>query len=71
MDMMSSIRECTGRVLEEIARAERVNIPSIAAHLGERNMIVYQAIGWLAREGRIRFVQDGNQVYVSLADHGK
>lgn len=71
MDMMSNIRECTGRVLAEVARSERINILSIAGHLGERSLVVYQSIGWLAREGRIRFLQEGNQVYISLAENGK
>ncbi|MGA2377850.1 MAG: winged helix-turn-helix domain-containing protein [Spirochaetia bacterium] len=65
MDMMSSIQECAGRVLNEIARSEKVNILSIASHLGERSLIVYQSIGWLAREGRIRYLQEGSQVYVA------
>ena len=71
MDMMSSIRECTGRVLDEVARSEKINILSVAEHLGERSMVVYQSIGWLAREGKIRYLQEGNQVYISLAENGK
>ena len=71
MDMMSSIQECAGRVLNEIARSEKVNILSIASHLGERSLIVYQSIGWLAHGGRIRYLQEGNQVYVALVDDGK
>jgi hypothetical protein len=67
MDMMNSIKDCTERVLTELTRSERVNLLSIAGHLGERSMIVYQSIGWLAHEGRIDFLQEGNQVYVSLA----
>ena len=71
MDMMSSIRDCTGRVLDEITRAERVNILRIAGHLGERSLVVSQSIGWLAREGRIRFLQEGNQVYICRAENRK
>ncbi len=71
MDMVSSVKECAERVLHEIARADKVNILSIAGHLGERSLIVYQSIGWLAHEGRIRYLQEGNQVYVSLADNGQ
>jgi hypothetical protein len=71
MDMMNSIKECTERVLNELARLERVNLLSMAEHLGERSMIVYQSIGWLAREGRIRFLQEGNQVYISLTKEDK
>ncbi len=68
MDMVSSVKDCAERVLHEIARTDKINILSIAGHLGERNLLVYQSIGWLAHEGRIRFLQEGNQVYVSLAD---
>jgi hypothetical protein len=71
MDMMNSIKECTERVLHELARSERVNLLNMAEHLGERSMIVYQSIGWLAREGRIRFLQEGNQVYISLTKEDK
>ena len=71
MDMANSVKECAERVLNEIARSERVNVLSFAGHLGERSLIVYQSIGWLAREGRIRYLQEGNQVYISLAENGK
>jgi len=71
MDMVNSVKECAERVLNEIARSERVNVLSIAGHLGERSLIVYQSIGWLAREGRIRYLQEDNQVYISLAENGK
>jgi hypothetical protein len=71
MDMISNIKECTRRVLDDIARSEKVNILSLAGHLGERSLIVYQSVGWLAREGRIRFLQEGNQVYISLTESRK
>jgi hypothetical protein len=71
MDMMSTIKDCTERVLTELTRSERINLLSIAGHLGERSMIVYESIGWLAHEGRINFQQEGNQVYVSLAKDGQ
>jgi len=71
MDMISSIHDCAGRLLDELARSEKVNVLSIAGHLGERSMIVYQSIGWLACQGRIRYLQEGNQVYIALAENGK
>jgi hypothetical protein len=71
MDMMRSVKECAGRVLGEVARADRINILSVAEHLGERNLVVYQSIGWLVHEGKLRYLQEGNQVYISLAGNGK
>ena len=71
MDMVNVVKECAERVLKEVARSDKINILNIAGHLGERSLIVYQSIGWLAHEGRIRYLQEGNQVYVSLAEDGK
>ena len=67
---MGSIHECAGKVLSELARLERVNILAVAGHLGERSTIVYQSIGWLACERKIRYLQEGNQVYIALAKTG-
>jgi hypothetical protein len=68
MDMARSVTECTERVLVLLANRDRVNVLNVAEQLGERSVIVYQAIGWLAREGRVRYEQDGNQVYLVRAE---
>ena len=68
MDMASSVKECTERVLATLAKSERVNILAITQLLGERSVIVYQAIGWLAHAGKISYRQERNQVYLSLAN---
>jgi len=65
MDMAASVRECTERVLVLLESRSRVNVLNVAEQLGERSLVVYQAIGWLAREGRVRYEQDGNQVYLA------
>jgi hypothetical protein len=67
MDMATSVKECAERIVLALQKNERVNVLSVAEILGERNAIVYQSIGWLAHEGRISYLQEGNQVYVSLA----
>ncbi len=71
MEIARSIHECGQAVLQELGRAHRINILSVAGQLGERSIIVYQAIGWLACEGRIRYIQEGNQVYVALPENEK
>ena len=37
----------------------------LSEHLAERNVVTYQALGWLARERKISYQQRGNQVYVA------
>ena len=71
MDMAGSVKDCSQRVLEVLAKSRRVNVMNVAELLAERNVIVYQAIGWLAHEGKIRYIQEGNQVYVTLAGEGE
>jgi hypothetical protein len=65
MDMAAHVKECTQRLLVLLASHQRVNVLNVAQQLGERSLVVYQAVGWLAREGRVRYEQDGNQVYLS------
>ena len=71
MDMARNVRDCTERVLVLLAARERVNVLNVAEQLGERSMVVYQAIGWLAREGKVRYEQDGNQVYLARMGEGR
>ena len=68
MDMVASVRACKVKVLGLLTNYDRVNVLTVAAQLGERSMVVYQAVGWLVCEGKIRYEQIGNQVYLSIAD---
>jgi hypothetical protein len=67
MDMALSVKDCAEKILRLLGREERVNILRVAEQVGERSLVVYQAIGWLAREGSVRYEQGGNQVYLSIA----
>jgi hypothetical protein len=60
------IAECAESIIALLHRAREVNILRLSEHLGERSMIIYQAVGWLAREGRVRYEQREKQVYVLL-----
>jgi hypothetical protein len=66
MDMALSVKDCAERILGLLGRGERVNVLRVAEQVGERSLVTYQAIGWLAREGSIRYEQEGNQVYLSM-----
>jgi hypothetical protein len=60
------ITECARKVETLLARSGEVNILSVCEHLAERSVVGYQALGWLAHEGRIHYRKQGSQVYVSL-----
>jgi hypothetical protein len=61
-----TIAECAERIITLLAKLGEANILRLSEHLAERNVITYQALGWLAKEGRISYQQLGNQVYVAL-----
>lgn len=60
------ITECARKIEGLLAKSGEVNILSVCDHLAERSMVGYQALGWLAHEGRIHYRKQGSQVYVSL-----
>jgi hypothetical protein len=62
------IAECAEAILKELGKMPEINILRLSEQLGERSTLTYQALGWLAREGRIRYTQRGSQVFVSLSE---
>jgi hypothetical protein len=61
-----AIAECAERILKTLEESGEANVLRLSQQLSERSVITYQALGWLAREGRILYVQRGNQMYVSV-----
>jgi hypothetical protein len=66
--MVNRIEQSARQAWGVLGKAGEINVLRLAEYLGERSVIAYQALGWLAREGKIRYHQKGNQVYVSLTD---
>ena len=62
------IAECAERIVTLLAKLGGANILRLSEHLAERNVVTYQALGWLARERKISYQQRGNQTYVALSD---
>ena len=66
--MKAKIEECTELVVSLLRERHSVNVLLIPELLGERSVIAYQALGWLAREGRVRYSMKGRQCYLSLTE---
>lgn len=65
--MERQIAECARRIVAILGTLGEVNVLRLSEHLGERSVIAYQALGWLAHEGSLRYTRRGSQVYVGLA----
>ncbi len=65
-----TIEECARKIVAVLGKAREVNILRLSEHISERSVVIYQAVGWLAREGRISYEEREKQVYVRLANGG-
>ena len=65
--MKHGIGETAGRVWEVLKEKKKVEITSLPRRLKEKTVIVYQALGWLAREDKIVYKKAGDKTYVSLS----
>ncbi len=61
-----TIRECAQKIIMALERLGEANLLRLSEHVAERSVITYQALGWLAHEGQVRYEQRGSQTYVAL-----
>jgi Mn-dependent DtxR family transcriptional regulator len=66
--MIEKIGETAGKVWRIIKEKEEVNISQLPRLLNEKSAIVYQAVGWLARENKIEYKTVGARTLVSLTE---
>jgi len=65
--MKAKIGETAGRVWEMLKEKEKIEISALARMLKEKTVVVYQAVGWLAREDKISYHVKGGKIYISLS----
>ena len=68
MAVIEAIVRCAERISALLEQKQEVNILHLSELLGERSVIAYQALGWLARDNKINYLQKGNQSYISRRD---
>jgi hypothetical protein len=64
--MERMIAACAERIAGLLDEKGEVNILHLCELLAERSVVAYQALGWLAREGRVAYEERGSQIFVSL-----
>lgn len=65
--MKNKIVEVAGKVWETLGEKEDVDILKLPKILKEKGEIVYQALGWLAREDKINYHNKERRTFVSLS----
>ena len=54
--MKTIIGQTAGKVWKKLKEKDQVNIEQLPRLLKEKSVIAYQAVGWLAREGKINYL---------------
>jgi hypothetical protein len=67
--MKEKIIKTSGSIWNALREKEMVEISRLPKMVNEKTMVVYQAIGWLAREDKIVYHTKGGKTYVSLPEH--
>ena len=66
--MKDQIIEAAGKTWKALGEQGEANIDQLAKLIDEKESIVYQALGWLAREDKINYTSKNNKTFVSLVE---
>ncbi|MDH4222027.1 MAG: winged helix-turn-helix domain-containing protein [candidate division Zixibacteria bacterium] len=66
--MKEKIGETAGKVWNILSEKEEVAISQLPKILKEKELLVYQALGWLAREDKIAYQTKGNKIVIRLSE---
>lgn len=64
--MKTEIGEAAGKIWDILNAKGKVTLQQIPRLLNQSTVISYQAVGWLAREDKIRYHNENKKVYISL-----
>lgn len=64
--MREKIGISAGQIWEILQDNDKIAISKLSRMIGQNDTITYQALGWLAREGKIGYRLEGRSTYVSL-----
>jgi hypothetical protein len=66
--MREKIGETAGEIWKILQDKEKLNIAQLPKLLNKNEMLGYQALGWLAREGKINYHTKGKSTFISLIE---
>ena len=66
--MKEKIIEVVGKVWRFLGQNGQTNVSQLARSLKEKDELVFQALGWLAREDKITYTIKNRRTFVALVD---
>ena len=64
--MEAAIGKAAGQIWDVLQAKGKASVAQLPKLVGEKDVVVYQALGWLAREGKISYRTEGNRTIVEL-----
>lgn len=69
--MKDKIGKTAGQIWKVLKKKGEVNVAQLPKLLNEKSAVVYQALGWLAREDKIEYQIKAAKTFVFLAESEK
>jgi hypothetical protein len=66
--MLEDIGKTAGRLWKTLGIEDKVSLSQLPKELNEKDEVVFQALGWLARENKIAYSTKGGKIFVGLSD---
>ncbi len=66
--MQELIGLTAGKLWSTLKKSEELSVSQLPKTLKEKDVVVYQALGWLAREGKVSYRTQGSRIFVSIRD---
>jgi len=66
--MTERIGTTAGKVWQVLRTQEEAEIQRLPRMISEKPLIVNQALGWLAREGKLEYREQGERLWVALKE---
>ena len=66
--MKGKIIETAGKTWRVLGEKKEVKVTDLSKLVKEKGEVVFQALGWLAREDKINYISRKNQTFVSLIE---
>jgi len=66
--MKEAIINAAGKTWQFLGQNGETEVNALPKRLKEKNEVLFQSLGWLARENKINYAQRDNKTFVSLID---
>jgi hypothetical protein len=65
--MKERIGETAGKIWQTLRENDEMTVSKLPKVMKEKETVVYQALGWLARENKVAYRTSGNRTFVSVS----